>query len=173
VRQPLEAFYRPLSDEQKEAVVAALAAGRQGRAASLLDPDCGAAQPNVWPAANVERAVHPTEAQRASLAALEEAAAKAAELSKGACPQGDLITPTARLDAVGKRLDALLQTVKTMIGPLNDFYGMLSDGQKARFDAISLPQTSEAEPPKGRTATGHHRHFFSLGYLIRRFLRGF
>jgi hypothetical protein len=172
VRPPLEKFYGGLGDEQKEAAVAAFAAGRQGQAATLLDPDCGAAQPNIWPAADVEKAVHPTEAQRKSLAALQDAAAKAAELAKNSCPPPDLLTPTARLAALGTRLDALLQGVKAVIGPLNDFYNVLNDGQKSRFDAISLPQTSQAESPKARP-TGHRRPFINLGYLIRRFMHGF
>jgi hypothetical protein len=49
---------------------------------------------------------------------------------------------------------------------------MLSDAQRARFDAASLPQTSQAAPPKARPA-GHRRPFINLGYLIRRLLHGF
>lgn len=79
------------------------------------------------------------------------------------------MTPTARLAAVGKKLDTLLQSIKTVSAPLNDFYGMLDDEQKARFDAISLPRAKEADQTK--TKSGHRRHYVSLGYLIRRFFR--
>ena len=173
VQPPLDKFYGLLGDEQKEAIVALGAKERQSRGASLLDQDCAAAQPNVWPAADIERAVHPSEAQRASLAALKDAATKSAELVKSSCVSGDLLTPTARLAAVGKRTDVLLQAVTTMIAPLNSFYGMLDDAQKARFDAISTPQTSQGEPPKARTVGVHRRHYVSLGYVIRRLLHGF
>jgi hypothetical protein len=175
VRPPLERLYGLLSDEQKEQIVALGRNQRQGRAGSLLDKDCGSAQASVtaWPAADIERTVHPTEAQRASLVALQDAAAKAADISKSSCPADDLLTPTARIAAVGKRLDTLLEAAKTVSAPLNDFYGMLDDEQKARFNAISLPQTSQAEPPKPKPTTVHRRHFVSLEYFIRRLFRGF
>jgi hypothetical protein len=173
VKPPLEKFYRLLDDEQKEAIVALGRKERQGQAASLIDQDCSVAQPNVWPAADIERAVHPTEAQRASLRALQDATAKAAEEAKGSCPSDNPLTPTARLAAVGKRLDTLLQGIKGVAAPLNDFYGMLDDGQKAKFDAISLPQTSQTEQAKARPVVAHRRHYLNLGYMIRRFLRGF
>lgn len=173
VQPPLEKFYGLLNDEQKEAIVALGRKERQGRAASPLDQDCGTAQPSLWPAADIERAVHPTEAQRASLRALQDATAKAAEEARASCPSDDLLTPTARLAAVGKRLDALLQAGKSVAAPLNDFYGMLDDGQKARFDAISLPQTSQADQPKPKPVVAHRRHYVNLGYIIRRFLHGF
>jgi hypothetical protein len=175
VRPPLEKFYGLLSDEQKERVIAFGRNQRQGRPGSLLDKDCGSAQTSVtaWPAADIERTVRPTEAQRASLVALQDAAAMAADLSKGSCAADDLLTPTARLAAIGKRLDTLLQAAKTVSAPLNDFYGTLDDEQRARFNAISLPQTSQIEQPKAGPTHVHRRHFVSLEYFIRRLFRGF
>ncbi len=175
VQPPLEKFYGPLSDEQKEQIIALGQNQHQSRAASLLDHDCASAPSSAtaWPTGDIERTVRPAEAQRASLVALQDAAAKAADLSKGSCPAGNLLTPTARLAAIGNRLDALLQSVKTMNGPLNDFYAMLDDEQKARFDAISFPQTSQAEQPKAKPTPLHRHHFVNIGYVIRRLLRAF
>jgi hypothetical protein len=173
VRPPLEKFYGLLSDEQKEQVTTI--AQRQNRTRSLLDQDCGttASAAADWPAADIDRIVRPTEAQRASLVALRDAAAKAADMSKSSCPTDNLLTPTARFAALGQRLDTLLQAVKTETGPLKDFYGMLDDEQKARFDGISLSQTSQNEQPKPKAPIVHHRHFVSLGYFIRRLFRWF
>jgi LTXXQ motif family protein len=173
VRPPLEKFYGLLSDEQKEQITAVVQ--RQSHARSLLDQDCGSASSGAadWPAADIDRIVRPTEAQRASLVALREAAAKAADISKSSCPTDSPLTPTARLAALGKRLDTLLQAVKMETGPLNDFYGMLDDEQKARFDGISLPQTSQNEQPKSKPSTVHHRHFVSIAYFFRRLFRWF
>jgi hypothetical protein len=50
---------------------------------------------------------------------------------------------------------------------------MLDDEQKARFDAISLPQTSQGEQQKAKPSTAHHRHFVSIGYFFRRLFRWF
>ncbi len=173
VRPPLEKFYGLLSDEQKEQVVNL--AQRQNRARSILEQDCGSAPSGAadWPAADIDRIVRPTEAQRASLVALHDAAAKAADMSKSSCPPDTLLTPTARFAALGKRLDTLLEAVKTETGPLNDFYGTLDDEQKAKFDAISLPQTSQSEQPKPKPPVVHHRHFVSIGYFFRRLFRWF
>jgi hypothetical protein len=168
VRPPLEKFYGLLSDEQKARVTTLNQSRRSG---SLLDQDCGPAQAGMaqWPTADIDKAVHPTEAQRASLTALQDAAAKATEMSKGSCLTESPLTPTARLAAVDKKLDTLLQSIKTVSAQLNEFYGMLDDEQKARFDAISLPHAKEAE--QQRSKPGHRRHYVSLGYLIRRFFR--
>jgi hypothetical protein len=60
---------------------------------------------------------------------------------KTSCQAGDAITPPARLAAVGKRLDTMLQAVKLVRSALDDFYGSLSDEQKAQFEAIG-PQAN-------------------------------
>lgn len=166
VRPPLEKFYDLLNDEQKERVNALSQNRRRG--ASLLDQDCGAAQlgADEWPTADIERLVRPTEDQRASLTALQDAATKTSDIVKGSCPTESPLTPTTRLAAIGKRLDALLQSIKTLSGPLNDFYAMLDDEQKARFDGISLPRTSQSEPPRAKPP--HRHHYVSLGAFIRR-----
>jgi hypothetical protein len=177
VRPPLEKFYGLLNDEQKEQLTSLSQNQRQGRLGSLLDQDCSA-QAGVaeWPSADIERNVHPTDAQRASLTALQDAAAKSAEMSKGSCSSENPLTPPARLAAVGKRLDTLLQAVKTVSAPLNDFYAMLDDEQKARFNSIAAPsqQAAQAEPARNHPPVPHfHRHFVSLTYLIRRFFHLF
>jgi hypothetical protein len=64
-----------------------------------------------WPSTDIDRTVRPTEAQRASLVAVQDAAAKAADMSKGSCPADNLLTPTARLATVRKRLDTLLAAI--------------------------------------------------------------
>ena len=171
VRPPLEKFYGLLSDEQKEKIVALGRNQRQGRSGSLLDKDCGAAQGSVtaWPTADIERTVRPTEAQRASLVTLQDAAAKAADMYKGSCPAEDLLTPTARIAAVGQRLDTLLQAVKTVSAPLNDFYGTLDDEQKAKLTRSAANEPGE--PPAADEL--HRRHFVSIEYPIRRLFAGF
>lgn len=55
---------------------------------------------------------------------------------KAACPSEVPATPPERLAAVGQRLNAMLQGVKTMQPALADFYNSLSDDQKARFNGM-------------------------------------
>jgi hypothetical protein len=142
VQPALEKFYGLLNDEQKARLNALAEDQRKTAAASHagapLVPSCGTAQPSgvEWPAGEIEARLHPNDTQRASLAALQDASAKAAELLKAACRTDDAMTPPARLAAIGKRLDTMLQAVKSVQTALENFYATLSDEQKAQFEAI-------------------------------------
>jgi hypothetical protein len=94
--------------------------------------------------------VRPTEAQRASLVTLEDDTTKAADMLKASCQPDNSLTPPARLATVGKRLDTMLQAVKTVRTGLDGFHGSLNDEQKARFEAIGPQRTSEPDQPKAR-----------------------
>jgi hypothetical protein len=121
--------------------------------------------------AEINAKLHPTDAQRVSLAALQDASAKAADMLKTSCQSGEAITPPARLEAVGKRLDVMLQAVKTVRAALDDFYGKLSDEQKAQFEAIGPARTALANPPTTEHThyRRHHAHA-SIGGIIRRLM---
>jgi len=67
---------------------------------------------------------------------LQSAAAQAADIIKAACPSENPSTPPARLEAVGNRLQAMLQAVQTVEPPLRDFYASLNDEQQARFNTL-------------------------------------
>jgi LTXXQ motif family protein len=185
VQPPLQKFYDTLTDEQK-ARLNALGQDQQKdqpknqqsvaatpNAGGSPGQSCGAAQPGVtdWPTAAIDATVHPTDAQRASLTALQDASAKAADMLKAACQPNDAITPPARLEAVGKRLDVMLQAVKTVRTALDDFYGKLSDEQKAQFEAIGPARSA---PPSDQPATAQthsrHRHHASIPGIVRRFM---
>jgi LTXXQ motif family protein len=175
VQPPLQKFYDLLNDEQK---VRLNALGEDQRRAEVtkgkngsLGENCGAAQTGVtgWPSAEIDAKVHPTDAQRASLAALQDATAKAADMLKASCQTSEAITPPARLEAVGKRLDVILQAIKNVRAALDDFYGKLSDEQKAQFEAIGPRRSALSDPP----SAGHshiRRHHASIGGIIWRLI---
>jgi hypothetical protein len=52
-------------------------------------------------------------------------------------------TAPARLSAIEQRLQAVLAAVGTVRGPLNDFYGSLSDKQKTQFNLIGRTRASK------------------------------
>jgi hypothetical protein len=145
----LQRFYDVLNDEQK-ALLNALIENQRGDAnrdryssrrrvvADAMAQPCGMAQPGLmeWPTAEIERRVHPNDAQRSSLAALQDAAAKAAEMLKASCQPDTAVTPPARLAEIGKRLNAMLEAVKTVGSALSAFYTTLTDEQKAQFESI-------------------------------------
>jgi hypothetical protein len=67
---------------------------------------------------------------------LKNASAKAAEGLNVNCPTYQMLTPTGRVEAMEKRLDATLGAVKTVGPALAKFYNSLSDEQKARFNSL-------------------------------------
>ena len=178
VEPALQKFYDLLSDEQKAKLNALGQDQRNAKtapaAADSAAQNCGApADVMQWPASEIESRLHPTDAQRSSLAALQEATTKAADMLKASCQPSDAITPPARLAAVGKRLDVLLQAVKTVRTALDDFYGKLSDEQKAQFEAIGPDRTASSDQPATAEVHSHHhhyRHHANIGGIIRRFI---
>jgi hypothetical protein len=139
VQPPLEKFYGLLNDEQKFRFNALADDQRKtNEARAPFAPGCGTTQPAAmgWPASEIEARLHPNDSQRASLAALQDASTRASEALKAACQPGEALTPPARLTAIGKRLDSMLQAVKLVRARLEDFYATLSDEQKAQFEAI-------------------------------------
>jgi hypothetical protein len=172
VQPPLQKFYSLLNDDQKVQLNALGQDQRRNEAQTTsgsLAQTCEQTGVTDWPAAEIDAAVHPTEAQRARLVALQDASAKAAEMLKASCQTAEAITPPARLEAVGKRLDVMLQAVKTVRGPLDSFYATLSDEQKAQFEAIGPRRTAVSGHPAA--AQPHaRRHHASIGGIIRHFI---
>jgi hypothetical protein len=150
VQPALDKFYGLLNDEQK-ARLNAVAEDQERkterrRSRSLARP-CDVTQSTAlqWPAEEIEARLHPTDAQRTSLTALQNASAKAADVLATSCRVDEAATPPARLTAVGKRLGVMLEQVKLVRTALDDFYAMLNDEQKAQFEAIGPRRTSLAD----------------------------
>ena len=86
-----------------------------------------------WRIRRLERTVQPTEAQRPALDQLKAASKKAAEIISAACPKELPQSPVARLEVMEKRLEAMLEAVKTVRPAFDSFYAALTDEQKARL----------------------------------------
>jgi LTXXQ motif family protein len=168
VQPSLDKFYSLLNDEQKVRLNALgedqrrrIAARRHDRS---LAQSCDVAQPPAlqWPTEEIDARLRPTDTQRASVVALQGASAKADDILKTSCQAGDAITPPARLAAIGKRLDTMLQAIKLVRSALDDFYGSLSDEQKAQFEAIGPQRTASSDQPDTmqRNSRRHHREVF-------------
>jgi hypothetical protein len=162
VQPALDKFYGLLSDEQKARFTALGEDQRRQidarRSNRPLVESCGAQSAAMqWPAAEIDARLHPTDAQRASLVALQDASARAVDLLKTSCQADDAVTPPARLTAVGKRLDTMLQAIKLVRSALDDFYGTLSDEQKAQFEAIGPRRTALSD--RSDTTRRHYRRY--------------
>jgi LTXXQ motif family protein len=143
VRPALDGFYKSLSDEQK-ARFNAIAPGSDASASNDprdLTKFCDERSPGVTdlPIDRIAQAVQPTPAQRSALDELKDASATAAEGLKANCPTSQSLTPTGRVEAMEKRLQATLAAVRTVQPALTKFYDSLSDEQKARFNSLRSP----------------------------------
>jgi hypothetical protein len=143
VRPALERFYQSLSDEQKarfNAIALANDPDAAGKDQRDLAKFCDEKAPGVTdlPIDRIGQAVQPTPAQRAALDELKDASVKAAERLKVSCPTYQTLTPTGRVEAMEKRLEATLDAVKTVQPALAKFYNSLSDEQQARFNSMRL-----------------------------------
>jgi len=146
VRGPLDTFYAALTDEQKAKLNSANQAKAQPNAHSQgLAQSCNRNAATKWPEARIEAALRPNEEQHAKLKALQSAATQAAERLTAACPSELPTTPPARLAVLSKRLDVLLQAVKSVRVALDEFYGDLNDEQRAQFDRIGHSRTAERQ----------------------------
>jgi hypothetical protein len=129
------------------------AAGTGGRAPPVSDrvaQMCGdeAREITAWPIERIEQVVAPNAEQRGALDAFANAAVEAAQRIKAACPTTIAFTPPLRLAQMQERIEAMRQGVDLMLPPLEKFYGLLSDEQKARLNAIGGP----GEARRGRSA---------------------
>lgn len=174
---PLDKFYGSLNDEQKARVNAISGDMAQKDQAEYAEDmqDCGPSMLSDMelPAAAIDRAVHLTDPQRTSLVALQNTDTQAAaDLLKATCGVDKAITPTGRLTAEHKRLEVMLSAAKTVGAAINDFYGTLSDEQKAKFEAIGPIADSEPEAePEPEVVHAPVRRVYGpppIGAVIRR-----
>jgi LTXXQ motif family protein len=96
--------------------------------------------------------IKPTEWQNDAFNALKLASAEAAGNLAASCPDNVPETLTERLNAVAKRLDALANAANIVKPALADFYNLLTDEQKARFNVIG--RVSPAASPQGEMKSG-------------------
>ncbi|MEZ2141002.1 Spy/CpxP family protein refolding chaperone [Bradyrhizobium sp. DN5] len=143
VRPALEKFYNSLSDEQ-QARFNALGPNvgdrssqqqqqQQASAEGCGDPKSGLTQ---LPIQRIEAVLHPAGKQKDALDRLGEATAKGVQDLQAACPNDVPLTPVGRLEAMQRRLEAMLTAAKLVEPALDEFYATLSSEQKARFNTL-------------------------------------
>jgi hypothetical protein len=141
VRPSLDGLYQSLSDEQKARfnaaapVDASSSTKKEQRDFARLCAKERAPLAGL-PLDRIAQAVHPTEQQQAALDELRIASAKASEQLKGNCPAYQPFTPTGRIEAMEKRLEAMLEATRAVRPALANFYSSLNDEQKARFNTL-------------------------------------
>lgn len=150
VRPALENFYNSLSDEQQarfnalgpnvgerssqpQEASAQEASAQEASAEGCGDPKSGLTQ---LPIQRIEAVLHPAGKQKEALDRLSEATAKGVQGLQAACPNDVPLTPVGRLEAMQRRLEAMLTAAKLVEPALDEFYATLSSEQKARFNTL-------------------------------------
>jgi hypothetical protein len=145
VRPALEQFYNSLNDEQKarfNALGPNIGERSQQQEANAQSEGCGDPKSSLTqlPIERIEAVVRPAGEQKEALDRLSDVTKKAVAGLQAACPDDVPLTPIGRLEAMEKRLQAMLEAADWVQGPLDAFYATLSSEQKARFN--TLPQTA-------------------------------
>lgn len=100
----------------------------------------------------IQKALQPDDAQRAALDDLANASTKAAQNIKAACPTDIALTAPRRLAVMQQRVEAMASAVQTVQPPLDKFYGLLSDEQKAKFNSLAQKQRPARSGQTGNAA---------------------
>jgi hypothetical protein len=140
VHAPLMKFYDSLNDEQRARFNAiGPNAGPNAGTAELTDGNpCSGQKPGLadLPIERIKDAVRPSDTQQAKLDRLSKANDRAIAVLQAACPDSIPQTPVGRLDAIEKRLEAMIQAAEAIQPALQEFYGSLTDEQKSRFNML-------------------------------------
>jgi hypothetical protein len=142
IEPALQQFYQSLSDEQKERFNAldtqntGTGENQKPDAAQLCSAGAQRTNPRTNPStiALIDQVLRLSDAQETTLNALQEASVKAGDILKESCPNELILTPTARLAQMKRRLEAMMGMLDTVRPTLLIFYGSLDDEQKARFN---------------------------------------
>jgi Spy/CpxP family protein refolding chaperone len=88
-----------------------------------------------WRADRLAELVQLTDAQRAKFDEFKAVSVKSAEAMRAACRAETPTTIVGRAEAMEKRMDAMLQTIREVRPSLEAFYATLTDEQKAKLDS--------------------------------------
>ena len=146
VRPTLEKFYNSLSGEQQARFNAlgpnvgerSQSQPQARQEANAQSDTCGEPKSGLTqlPIERMETVIRPAGPQKEALDRLSAATQNAVQELQAACPDDVPLTPVGRLEAMQKRLEAMLQAAKLVQPALDEFYATLSSEQKARFNAL-------------------------------------
>ena len=144
VRPALEQFYNSLNDEQKARFnalgpnIGERPQQQPQQEANAQAEGCGEPKSSLTqlPIDRIEAVIHPAGQQKEALDRLSKATKDAVEGLQAACPDDVPLTPLGRLEAMEKRLEAMLHAAALVQPAMDEFYAALSNEQKARFNTL-------------------------------------
>jgi predicted transcriptional regulator len=117
--------------------------GRRHARIPSLTKLCGddAGEVATLPIDQIRQTIQLSDEQRAALDDLANASTEAAHTIRAACPMQAALTAPARLAAMQQRVEAMTSAVAGMRPPLEKFYELLDDEQRARLAALAEQRT--------------------------------
>ncbi|MEH2627878.1 hypothetical protein V1292_005933 [Bradyrhizobium sp. AZCC 1719] len=139
-------IFGPYGSDELAAYMAPGSSGRSERRIPPLQQLCGDAGREITGLAidQIQRAIQPTEAQRAALDRLADASNSAAQIIQASCPMQPASTAPARLALMQQRTAAILTAVISLQPRLGELYDLLNDEQKTRLNALADDQLKTA-----------------------------
>jgi len=149
LRRPFENFYNSLSGDQQGRIARDDGGAGESQAKSGREQPCGeqAALMAEAPMRAVERAVRPSEQQRASLETLRLQSAGMAQLIMSSCPSYPLLGHMGRFAAASDRLEVMMFAAMTLAPALQGFYESLDGKQKTAL--VTAVRQLQRSPPTG------------------------
>jgi hypothetical protein len=113
--------------------------GRRHRRVPPLQQLCGDDSREIagLPIDQIQQAMQPNEAQRATLDDLANALISAAQMIRASCPTQTAFTAPDRLAVMQQRIEAMIKAESAVQQPLGKFYDLLDDEQEARLNALA------------------------------------
>ena len=113
--------------------------GRRHRRVPPLQQLCGDDSREIagLPIDQIQQAIQPNEAQRATLDDLANALISAAQMIRASCPTQTALTAPDRLAVMQQRIGAMSKAALAVQQPLGKFYDLLDDEQEARLNALA------------------------------------
>ena len=144
------AIFSPYAASDLPAFAAERPAGSRHRKAPSIQELCDAdtAKMTGLPLERIGRVVAANEVQRAAFDDLTSAWTSAGDTIRASCPAQAATTALERFAAMQNRVDAMLSAVAAVQPPLQKFYDLLSDEQKARLNAPQRDRRANAATAK-------------------------
>ncbi|MEH2502478.1 hypothetical protein V1290_001289 [Bradyrhizobium sp. AZCC 1578] len=139
-------IFGPYGSDELAAYMTPDSSGRRERRIPPLQQLCGDAGHEIAGLAidQIQRAIQPTEAQRAALDRLADTSNSAAQIIQASCPMQPASTAPARLALMQQRTAAILTAVISLEPLLGELYDLLNDEQKTRLNALADDQLKTA-----------------------------
>lgn len=138
IRAPLAAFYDSLSGEQQRQLVGTVdeSAAPQPMSDAEMARLCGMPASLDASMRQIERSLHVTKGQRASLDALNKRSFEMGQFLMASCLKPIPATPVERLDSAADRLTTVLFAASNIAPSIDGFYAQLNDEQKTKLKTL-------------------------------------